>query len=265
VSVRSMLGHHWRRHGVVFFALALALFAFEWLITRVAPEAPQTQAFQGILQLLPPALVNMLGELTANFNAGGMIGFGYAHPFALLMMGVWAVRLTAGPLAGEVGARTMDLIASRPVSRGALVRAALVALLVGLALLAASAWCGTAVGLATRRSLGIAPWRYLEVAFVMWLLFAAFGSVSLLIAALHRQSGPAMAVSAGIIAVSFALNFIARSWPPIAWSRPLSLFMYYRPEHIHDAGPLTGDTLVLALVGVVAAALAFPIFSRRDL
>jgi ABC-2 type transport system permease protein len=263
--MRALLGHHWRRHRVMLFVLALALFAFEWLITRIAPEAAQTQLFQGILQLIPPTLVNMLGELTANFNARGMIGFGYVHPFALLMMGAWAVRVTAGALAGEVGTRTMDLIAARPVSRGALVRAALVALLAGLALLAASAWAGTAVGLATRPVLAIAPWPYAAIAFVLWLFFAAFGAVSLLVSALRRHSGPAIAVGAGIIAVSFALNFAARSWQPIAWTRPLSLFAYYRPERIHDAGVLTSDTAVLLGVAVAAAALAFAAFARRDL
>jgi ABC-type transport system involved in multi-copper enzyme maturation permease subunit len=266
VSVRTLVGHHWRRHRVALGALAIGMFLFEWLMTKIAPEPSQTQAMQGIFQLLPAPLLDMLGsELTANFNARSMIGFGYAHPFPMLMMGTWAVRLSSSALAGEIGAGTMDLLASRPVPRGHLVRAALIALLVGHALIVLSGWTGTAVGLATRPTLGFGASGYLPMVLALWLLFAAFAAAGLVISALRRQGGAAMAVTTGLIAVSFAVNFVARAWRPIEWTRRFSLFMYYEPEQLYRSGALTAHTLVLAGVAAALAALAFPIFARRDL
>lgn len=261
-----MLGHHWRRHGLALAALAVGMFLFQWLMTKIAPEPSQTQAFQGFFQLLPAPLLDMLGsEFTANFNAHGMIGFGYAHPFPILMMGTWAVRVSASAFAGEIGTGTMDLLAARPVARGHLVRAALIALLAGLALIAASGWAGTAVGLATRPALGVGPSGYLPVALGLWLLFASFAAAGLVISALRRQGGAAIAVTAGLIAVSFAVNFIARVLRPIEWTRRFSLFMYYEPEQLYRSGVLTGHSLVLLGVAVALAALAFVLFARRDL
>jgi ABC-2 type transport system permease protein len=261
-----MLGHHWRRHRVALAAMAGGMFLFEWLMTRFAPEPSQTQAFQGILQLIPAPLVDMLGgEFTANFNAHGMIGFGYAHPFPLLMMSVWAVRVSAAALAGEIGNGTMDLLASRPVPRGHMVRVALGVLLAGLGVIIACGWIGTAVGLATRPVLGIAPWPYLSVALGCWLLFVAFGAVGLVVSALQRQGGAAMGVTVGLIAASFALNFVAQAWRPIGWMQRFSLFNYYRPEQLVRSGVLTAHLLVLAVVALALTALAFPIFARRDL
>jgi ABC-type transport system involved in multi-copper enzyme maturation permease subunit len=202
VSVRTLLGHHWRRHGVTLVALSLGMYVFQWAITKIAPAPSQTQAFQGILQLIPAPVLDLLGsQFTANFNARGMIGFGYAHPFPILMMGVWVVRVSASALAGEVGNGTMDLLAARPVPRGLHVRAALIATLAGLAIIAACGWAGTAVGLAARPSLEVAPWGYLPTAASLWLLFAAFAGAGLLISALRRQSGEAIAVGAALIAV----------------------------------------------------------------
>lgn len=265
-AVRVLLGHHWRRHRLAFASIAGGMFLFQWLMTLVAPEGSQAQAFQGVIQLMPAPIVDMLGpELTANFSARGMIGFGYAHPFPLLMMSVWAVRVTAGALAGEIGIGTMDLLASRPVPRRHLVRAALVALLAGLGAIIACGWIGTAVGLASRPGLGIAPWSYLSVALGCWLLFVSFGALGLVVSALRRQGGAAIGVTAGLIAVSFALNFIARAWQPITGLQRLSLFMYYRPEQLARSGVIATDSLVLLGVAAAATALAFVIFARRDL
>ena len=266
MTARVLLGHHWRRHRVILAVLAGGMFVFEFLITRLAPDPSRTQVFESILQLLPGPLVDLLGsEFTANFNTRGMLGFGYVHPFTLVMMSVWVARISAGALAGEIGTGTMDLLAARPVPRGHMVKAALIALLAGLAIIIAAGWMGTAVGLWTRPALAIAPWPYLSVAVGCWLLFAAFAGAALVIAALQRQGGPAIGVTSGLIAVSFALNFVARAWQPLQWSRPLSLFMYYEPERLLVTGVLTVHVLVLAVVAAVLAALAFPLFARRDL
>ena len=266
MSVPVLLGHHWRRHRTAFVVLSGSMCLFEWLMTRFAPEASQTQAFQGLLQLIPAPFLDMLGgEFAANFNARGMIGFGYAHPFALMMMGVWAVRVSAGALAGEIGTGTMDLLAARPVRRSQMVQAALVALLAGLAVIVMCGWAGTAVGLATRPVLAIAPWAYLRIACGLWLLFAAFGAAGLAVSSLRRQGGAAIGVTTGLIVGSFALNFVAQAWAPIRWTHRFSLFMYYRPEQLYRSGVITTDSLVLAAIGVIASAGAFLIFRRRDL
>jgi ABC-type transport system involved in multi-copper enzyme maturation permease subunit len=168
-------------------------------------------------------------------------------------------------VAGEIGTGTMELLACRPMPRGHIIRAALIALLVGLAIIAASGWMGTALGLATRPVLAIGPMGYLPVALGLWLLFAAFAAAGLLIAVLRRQGGAAIAVTSGLIAVSFAVNFIARAWRPIEWTRRFSLFMYYEPEQVYRSGVLTTHSLVLLTVAAALSALAFPVFARRDL
>jgi hypothetical protein len=54
-------------------------------------------------------------------------------------------------------------------------------------------------------------------------------------------------------------------WTPVAWTRPLSLFSYYRPQEIAVSGLSLHEPAVLAVVTIVGLALAALVFTRRDL
>jgi ABC-2 type transport system permease protein len=257
--------HHVRLHRVPLVPLALGLALFEWIMTVVARQ-PEISAFVGgILRSAPPQLLALLNqELIATVSPRGIIGIGYSHPFALIMMAVWAVRVPSAALAGEIGRGTMNLVAARPVARGEQVAAALLALLAGLAVLALAAWLGTFAGLVGRPLDGVTPWQYFPVA-GMWLLFAAAGAVGILVSSLAREAGPAIAWTSGLLAGSYVLDYAARVWPTLAPLRPFSLFRYYEPQQAVVAGLAWSDVQVFAAVAAAGLLLAFAVFSRRDL
>ena len=266
MTLTALLGHAWRRHRITLLVVCAGMFVFQWLITRLAPVASQGAALQQLLNLLPPALMQMFGnEVAANLNPRGALSFGWAHPFAIVMSAAWAVRVSASALAGEIGEGTMDLIGSRRVARAEVVGAALFTLVLGLLAISSAGWLGTAVGIAGRPALELTASPFLFVAAEQALLFLAFGVVGLLISSRLRHGGVASGVTSAIIAVSFALDYVARAWAPIAWLRPASLFYYYRPQHLVREGFAAFDVLPLTAVALAAAAGAFAIFSRRDL
>jgi ABC-2 type transport system permease protein len=264
--IGALFRHHVRLHRVPLVPLALGLALFEWMMTFVAREPSVSSFLTGALRAAPPQLLALLNQdLVATVSPQGIIGVGYTHPFALIMMAVWAVRVPSAALAGEIGRGTMDLVAARPVVRAAQVAAAALALLAGLTVLALAAWLGTFAGLVGRPLEGVTAWRYLPVAAGMWMLFAAAGSVAILASALAREAGTAIAWSSGLLAGSYVLDYAARVWPRIASLRPLSLFRYYEPQQAMIAGLASYDVEVLAAVAAAALLLAFAVFSRRDL
>ncbi len=266
MSVRVLVRQSAWVHRAPLAVLAAGLALFEWLMTFVAGEPSVARFLGGALRAAPPELLALLNQdLVSSVTARGIVGVGYVHPFALLMMGVWAVRVPCASLAGEIGRGTMDLVAGRPVRRVSQVAAAAEVLAGGLAALALAAWLGTLVGLATRPVAGASALDFLPVAAALWLLFTALGLVALLVSALSREAGTAIAWSAGIFAGSYVLDYAARVWPRIASLRPLSLFGYYEPQHLMNAGLAPGAILVPAAVGAAALLLAFAVFARRDL
>ena len=213
----------WRQHRVVLGALAAAVAAFEWVLTRIAPDPGDIGFFGGMVSLLPPLLTLIGGELGLA-SPRGVIGFGYLHPFFLTLMSAWTIRVTSGALAGEIGRGTMDLLASRPASRESHVMAAWITTVGGVAILSLAAWFGTAVGLSMRRSLGVSPMDVAMLPVMAFVLFSAWGGVGLFVSASRRESGAAITLASSIFAVSFVWDFLARVWRPVEWSRPLSLF-----------------------------------------
>ena len=258
--------HHVRLHRMPLIPLALGLALFEWMMTFVAREPSVSSFLSSALRAAPPQFLALLNQdLVATVSAQGIIGVGYTHPFALILMAVWAVRVPSAALAGEIGRGTMDLVATRPVVRGAQVVAAFLALLAGLTVLALAAWLGTFVGLVGRPLEGVTPWRYFPVATAMWLCFVAAGTVGILVSALAREAGAAIAWTSGLMAGSYVLDYAARVWPKIASLRPASLFRYYEPQQVVTAGLGASDVEVFGLVAAVALLAAFAVFSSRDL
>jgi ABC-2 type transport system permease protein len=266
VSVRILLRHHARLHRVPLLPLAAGLAMFEWTMTFVARQPSVSSFLTTALRAAPPELLTLINQdLLSTVSAQGIIGVGYTHPFTLIMMAVWAVRVPSAALAGEIGRGTMNLVAARPVTRAAQIAAALAALLGGLAILAAAAWLGTVIGLWAQPLPGVSAWRYLPVAVALWLTFAAFGVVGILVSALNREAGPAIAWLSGLMAGSYVLDYTARVWPRVAALRPLSLFRYYEPQRVVRSGLAGSDLLVLGATAAGALLIALVWFARRDL
>ena len=112
----TLLRHAWARHGVVLLSTAAAIGAFEFVLTRMAPTPNEVGWMSTMLATLPSNIRTLLGNEVA-LSSSGFLALGYAHPFFMILLSAWIVRVTSGAVAGEIGRGTMDLLASRPVPR----------------------------------------------------------------------------------------------------------------------------------------------------
>lgn len=257
---------HLHRHSAALAIITAGMLVFQWLITRLMPGPEQTELLRQMVGFMPASVrAAIQDELLVTFTPSGFLAFGYVHPVVLVLMGSWVVRVSAGALAGEIGQGTMDLLASRPVRRESLLGAALAVLLLGLALIALAGLTGTMMGLRSRPIEGMHFARFLPVIGGLWLLFAAFGAIGLLISSLRKHGGNAIAWTSGIMALSFALEYVSRAWQPIRFLKPFTLFAYYHPQRSLTSGIDALDVVVLSSVLVVSIALAGAWFRRRDL
>ncbi len=134
----ALLRQAWRTHRVPLIVIGVAVGLFEFILTRVAPSPTRRASSAVLFSTLPPEVRSLIGNEVA-LSAGGFLAFGYVHPFFMLLLGVWVVRTSSAAIAGEIGRGTMDLLATRPVSRWHFVAAGLTTLGLGLGLILAAA------------------------------------------------------------------------------------------------------------------------------
>lgn len=263
VTIVTLLRHAWARHRLPLIPIALAMGLFEFLLTRLAPAPNELSWMAALLVTLPPEVRELMGNDVA-LSPAGFLALGYEHPFFFLLMSAWVVRTTSAVIAGEVGLKTMDLLASRPVARWHFVAAGMKTVALGLGVIVACGWIGSAVGVHTR-ALGVRASAFVPLAAGAWLLFAAWGAVGLAIGSTRREGGQAIAWTTAVIAASFVLDYLARLWAPISNLRPLSLFRYYEPQKILASGLPSRTIIVLVATMIVGLAVATIIVRRRDL
>jgi ABC-2 type transport system permease protein len=262
-TLATLLQHAWARHRTVLVLTALAVGLFEFVLTRMAPAPNDVGWVSTLIATLPPNIRALVGNDVA-LSSAGFLALGYAHPFFMILLSAWVVRTSSAAVAGEVGRGTMDLLATRPVPRWQFVAVGAITVAMGVAVILATAWLATTIGLWLRpleaRASAFAP-----VLLNAGLLFAAWGAVGLAVSATRRDGGQAIGWTTTLLAVSFALDYIARLWTPVAWLRPLSLFRYYEPQAVLAAGVSTTSVLVLLAVTGAASAAAVVVMRRRDL
>lgn len=260
----TLLAQLWRQHRRPLLPMAIGLVLFELVITQFAPAPNEVGWLGQIFSAMPPQVRALMDSDLSPASPLGVIAIGYTHPFFLVLLAIWTIRIPSAALAGEIGRGTMDLLASRPVRRWEQVLAAGLATALGVTVLVAAALAGTAIGL-TLRDLDLHPRQFAGTAAMALALYLTWGAVSLFVSATQREAGPAIAWTSGIIATSFVLEYLARLWAPIASLRPFSLFAYYRASQVLAHGVAPGDVVRLATVAVIAAAGALILFTRRDL
>ena len=259
----TLLRHAWVRHRVVLLITAAALCLFEFVGTRLAPTPNEVGWVSTLFATLPANLRALLGNEVA-LSPAGFLAVGYAHPFFMILLSAWIIRVTSAAVGGEIGRGTMDLLASRPVPRWHFVASGAIAAAAGVAGIVLAAWSGTAIGLATR-SIDARAAAFWPVVLGAWLLFTAWAAVGLAISATRRDGGAAIAWTTTALAVSFVVDYLARLWAPISWLRPFSLFRYYEPQAMLASGMPVVSAVVLAGVIVVALIAATAGLARRDL
>ena len=260
----ALLMRLWRQHRLALAVVTFGVAGFEFIISRVAPLPGETGFLGGLVALLPPDVSSFINNEVPLASSRGVIALGYLHPFFLALFSAWTIRVGVGALGGEIGRGTMDVLASRPIPRWALVVSAWVAIGAGLAIIAGAAWTTSTLGLRLR-PLGVTGEDIWQFPVMVWLLFMAWAGIALAVSATRREAGPAIAWISGLIATSFVLEFLTRVWHPIEWARPLSLFAYYHPGDIVRTGLTMGDPIRLAIVAILGLATAIGIWQRRDL
>lgn len=260
-------GTLWRKRGSL-LALAIGAGLFHYILVASYPAIGGIAAVEGVVRTFPPGLRRLL-KIAPNLQAGfGLLNYlalGFFHPVFLGFGSAFVVGRATDALAGEIERGSIYLLLSRPVPRWSLVLGKALELTLGAGLIALLGWLGLALGVWTTALPEPVPLaRYLLIALVAALLFAALGAGALVISSRDNRTGRVVGLSSAWTLIAFLLDVIpAIAESPLAALNP---WHHYDPQAILATGlASTGAWLVLGGWIVVATTVAALIFARRDL
>ena len=218
--------------------------------------------FEAIMEQYPKGLMEV-------FNVADMstaVGFLNAEVFSLMlpiMFAVYAIGRGARLVAAEEEGGTLEVMATMPLPRTAMVVEKAAGLVVGVAALSLvlllSTWLSSALF-----GLEIAMIDGVNGAVAMFLLGTEFGLVALAVSAATGRRGLAMGLASGFAGASYVLY--------VAGQLLDSLRPYVKFSPFYQAisgGPLAPNlplmVVAMPLVGLAVFATSVPIFDRRDL
>lgn len=206
------------------------------------------------------------GARSANiFTPGNFVGFGYLHPMFLVLTLAVGISIGTASVAGDIETGRVELLYTRPLRRTTLLDARLgvwaVAQLAVVAAGVAGSWIGTRLSHDLRDvSLAVS----LRIVAEYLPLAAVFGAVAFAASATARTRGHALAITVGVAAIAYLVNFVALLWHPMAWSQRVTPFGYYSPLESTNRIDV-GNVALLLGVAIVLLLVARWWLERRDL
>jgi beta-exotoxin I transport system permease protein len=263
--IRDLLARNLRHQRNLLAALVLGLAAFEMLLVVAVAQLEAGPGLRAMVDMLPAAIREALASQLSLLSFASAVAFGFQHPFAIAAS-VSFVVLAATVPAAERESGLLDLILARPVSRSRYLIAVTIPVVIGALLLPLAQLAGAVMGLSIVRTPGALPWtRYLPSAAGLATVLLAVGGYTLLLATGARRRGPAVARAVGFTLAMYVLEALANIWKALEWIRWASPFHYFNPVQSAVLGSIPArNPVTLVVVFLVATALAFASFGRRD-
>ena len=258
-----------KRARTLVAAMALLLAAFQVLLIVVAGSVQSSNSFEQLGELMPPFVRQLLGpSFLSMMSFSGIVCLGYFH---LAVMGsLVGLSIALGTMhTSEIEIGFMDLMLSRPLARHWIITRSIIVMIICTLIALVMMMLGTWLGLNQFAPKGViwpTPQLILSLAINLALLMGCWNAIALAIGSAARRRS----VAGGLVGISalamFLLDYVARAWAPaerVAW---LSPFRYYSPLELVMGEALSRkNLLVLAGIALAGYAMAYVLFSRRDI
>ncbi len=246
------------------------MFAFHWLFVWLTSQI-ELGPLSVLAQMIPPAWQKLLpvpiGVIATNV---GMVSMAYVEPIVVIVMLVWSVGRGSDAVSGPLDRGTLEMLLAQPIRRGEWYATGAVVTIAGAAVIAASCWIGTCVGLyLVPFPEEISPLWYLPAAANVLALTVFLSGTASAISALHRYRWQTIGWMGALFAATVIIKAIALMAPQAGALIYLSFLGAYEPVLlVTDADPWQISLRycgILLLLGSLAYVAGGFLFCRRDL
>ncbi len=275
---KTLIDCRWLLVGGIVF-----MFGVHWLRVWISSFF-STRDLEYMLSLLPAPIEQLLPVSYKQMASGaGQIAAEYDDPVVLLLMTVWAISRGSDAVSGELNRGTMEMVLAQPVTRTSVLTIQGIVAVIGAALLACAAWCGTWTGLNTvTLEAPIEARVFVPPALNLFALGAFLAGLTTMVSAGTNYRARTIGIVGGFYAVSMVLKIVGRAAPGWEWLGYTSFFTPFEPQRLvgdasrawsvwfetapgsYELGGIGYDSVLIGL-GLAAYVVAAVVFARRDL
>ncbi|NLT74242.1 MAG: ABC transporter permease [Chloroflexi bacterium] len=241
---------------------SIGLLAYVLLMAAMYENVAGMENLSDLYAAFPDEMLHFFKGLLELSTPQGYLDT-YYYNYATVIVGLMAVGLGAGLVAGDEERGLMDVLLSHPVSRTALLWGRVLGMFAALLIVVLAGWLGWILPPAST-SIGLSPMEMLLPSLALFAQLLLFGSLALLLSLL-MPSGSSAGMTAGMLLVAnYLLSGLANINPD------LERFVRYTPLHFYQGGYAIQGLDWAALAGISGTALllttcAWLLFLRRDI
>lgn len=247
---------------LLWFACALALFAFAWVRVWVSSLVDMGQ-FRTIVEQFRDFERFSPVSFDSLFTHTGRLGMTFDEPIVILCTIIWAIARGSDAVSGELGRGTLEMLLAQPISRTRLLLSHAVVAVGGLALLVLALWAGLAVGIARTTvtetipppsiripftalevplttmgpvtetfamSSVVDPWTFGTAVFALFALGFFVLGLTTLLSSLDRYRWRTIGGVMAIYVLQLVMFGLGKATDRLDWLRGWSFFNCYRPQ-----------------------------------
>jgi ABC-2 type transport system permease protein len=253
-----------RRWSIMWWSIGLIAFIVLELSVYSSVKSQAAQ-LNTALEHMPSTMKSLFGATTDLFSPVGYLSSRLFYLLMPMMLSILAIGLGSSLIAREESDGTLELLLSRPISRGKLVMAKI---LYGLAAITVVAVIATFSILGMVKLVGLAvPLPRVAFAVLMAVLLSLlFGALALATASLGRLGrGASIGIATLIGLGSYIISSLETNVHWLSWPAKLLPYHYYNPTQILNGSYTWNVAIIFILISLTFSVIAWLVFRRRDL
>jgi ABC-2 type transport system permease protein len=250
----------------------LLMFVFQWLRVWIISQIKVAHVRKILSDYVPEFVQKLLPvSIEELASTSGRIAIGYEEPILLVVLVIWAVGRASDSVSGEIGRGTMEMLLAQPVRRVHLLNVHTVVTLMGIVILAAWAWLGTVVGIATvELEEPVQARTFLPAAANLMCLGILVAGVTAMFSAIDQNRGRTIGIAVGLFMFQLIIKIVGRTADQFDWLRYATVLTAFEPQVLSRSAGAPTSTILLyngLLLGLAAVfyLVAVAVFCRRDI
>ena len=252
------------RKSVIIWAVCMVLLVFMGVTKYSAAATGGGTVFNDMMKDMPASLQNFLG--VGVFDLSKLVDYyGVLYLYLAMVLTIHAVLLGNGIISKEEKDKTTEFLLVKPVSRGKIITAKLLAGLTQVIFLNLVTWISSLLvfqSMAMEEAYTVPLLQMMAGLFGMQVVFLALGA---LIAAWNGKHKISSSIATGILLIMFFISVIIDMTGKLEFLRVFTIFKYFDARDILKLGYHFGYLLAAVLITVLCIFGTYFWYRKRDM